>query len=175
MPRIEKDSDTPGAAEEYVLMELGGNDCDYDWAEVADAPEQMHECKTPPAVFMETYRRAIRLLRESGRKVILATLPPINSELYLRYLCRDGLNRDNIVRWLGDVEHIYRWQEAYSYMVGQLAREERVPLIDLRGAFLMDGRRPEALLCADGIHPSALGQSLIFDTLSDFARSVFGV
>ncbi len=175
MPRIEKDSETPGAAEEYALLELGGNDCDYDWAEVADAPEQMHECKTPPTVFMETYRRAIRLLRESGRKVILATLPPINSELYLRYLCRDGLNRDNIVRWLGDVEHIYRWQEAYSYMVDQLAREERVPLIELRGAFLMDGRRPETLLCADGIHPSMQGQDLIFRTLSDFAHKLFGI
>ena len=43
-------------------------------------------------------------------------------------------------------------------MVDRLAREEQAPLIDLRGAFLRDGRRPEALLCADGIHPSELGQ-----------------
>ncbi len=121
---------------------------------------------------MEAYRRAIRLLRESGRKVVLTTLPPINSELYLRFLCRDGLSRENIVRWLGDVEHIYRWQESYSGMVEQLAREERVPLIDLRGAFLRDNRRPEALLCADGIHPSMQGQGLIFDTLSSFLRTV---
>ena len=114
-------------------------------------------------------------LRESGRKVFLSSLPPINSELYLRFLCRDGLSRENIVHWLGDVEHIYRWQESYSRMVERLAREERVPLIDLRGAFLRDDRRPEALLCADGIHPSMLGQGLIFETLSDFLRGLFGV
>ena len=175
MPRIEKDSETPCAGEEYAVLELGGNDCDYDWAEVADAPEAAHDCKTPPEKFMAAYRRAIRLLRDSGRKVILATLPPVNSERYLRFLCRDGLSRDNIVRWLGDVEHIYRWQESYSRMVEQLAREEKVPLIDLRGAFLRDFRRPEALLCADGIHPSMQGQGLIFDTLSGFARRLFGV
>ena len=175
MPRIEKDSETPCGEEAYALLELGGNDCDYDWAAVSDAPEAAHECRTPPETFLSAYRRAIRLLRESGRKVILATLPPVNSELYLRFLCRDGLSRDNIVRWLGDVEHIYRWQESYSAMVERLAREERVPLIDLRSAFLRDLRSPEALLCADGIHPSMQGQSLIFDTLSDFIRNLFGI
>lgn len=175
MPRIEKDSAAPCREDEYALLELGGNDCDYDWAAIAAAPEEAHECKTPPEKFMACYRRAIRLLRESGRKVALATLPPINSELYLRFLCRDGLSRDNIVRWLGDVEHIYRWQESYSGMVDRLAREENVPLIDLRGAFLRDFRRPEALLCADGIHPSMQGQDLIFRTLSDFLRTLFRV
>ena len=168
MPRIEKDSETPCDAEEYALMELGGNDCDYDWAAVSDAPEASHDCKTPPELFLECYRRAIRLLKESGRRVVLATLPPVSSERYLRFICRDGLSRENIVRWLGDVEHIYRWQESYSGMVDRLAREERVPVIDLRGAFLRDQRRPEALLCTDGIHPSMEGQSLIFETISDF-------
>ncbi len=175
MPRIEKDSETPCAGEEYVLLELGGNDCDYDWAAVADAPDAAHDCKTPPERFLTAYRRAICLLRESGRKVFLSSLPPINSELYLRFLCRDGLSRENIVHWLGDVEHIYRWQESYSRMVERLAREERVPLIDLRGAFLRDLRRPEALLCADGIHPSVQGQTLIFDTLSEYIHRLFGI
>lgn len=175
MPRIEQDSAAPCGEGDCALLELGGNDCDYDWSAVADAPEEAHQCKTPPARFMEGYRRAVRLLRGSGRRVVLATLPPINSELYLRYLCRDGLSRENIVRWLGDVEHIYRWQEAYSAMVAELAREERVPLLDLRGAFLRDGRAPSALLCADGIHPSVQGQNLIFDAISDFLRALFRV
>ena len=170
MPRIEKDSETPGEGEAYALLELGGNDCDYDWAAISDAPEAEHACKTPPAAFLEAYRRAIRLLRAGGRRVVLASLPPVHSERYLRFLCRGGLSRENIVRWLGDVEHIYRWQESYSGMVERLAREERVPLVDLRGAFLRDGRRPEALLCADGLHPSEQGQGLIFDALSDFLR-----
>ncbi len=172
MPRIERDSAAPCEAEDCALLELGGNDCDYDWCAVAAEPEAEHLCKTPPRTFLEGYRRAIRLLRGSGRRVALSTLPPVDSERYLRYLCRDGLSRENIVRWLGDVERISRWQETYSAMVARLAREEGVPLIDLRSAFLRDGRAPQALLCADGIHPSLAGQGLIFDAISDFLRGL---
>ena len=114
---------------------------------------------------MECYHRAIRLLRNSGRIPVLSSLPPINAELYLSFLCRNGLSRENIVRWLGDVQRIYRWQENYSQMVEQVAREEHTPLIDLRRPFLQDKRSPETLLCADGIHPSREGQGLIYNTL----------
>ncbi len=165
MARILRDVETPCAEPEVALLEFGGNDCDYDWAEVAAAPEAEHSCKTPPGLFLDCYRRAIRLLRAAGRTPVLATLPPINSELYLRFLCRGGLSRENIIRWLGDVERIYRWQENYSQMAEQLAREEGAPLVDLRRPFLQDARRPSALLCADGIHPSRLGQGLIYGAL----------
>ena len=39
------------------------------------------------------------------------------------------------MRWLGDVGNIYVWQERYSRAVERLAREENVPLVDVRGAF----------------------------------------
>lgn len=165
LARIQKDSGTPCAEDEYALLEFGGNDCDYDWASIAAAPETEHVCRTPPELFTDCYRRAIRLLRGAGRRPVLATLPPINAELYLRFLCRNGLSRDNIVRWLGDVERIYRWQENYSHLVEQLSREEAAPIVDLRRPFLMDTRAPSALLCADGIHPSRAGQGLIYQAL----------
>ena len=162
MARIEKDCETPCEAGEIALLEFGGNDCDYDWAAIAAAPDAEHLCKTPPELFFDCYRRAIRLLRAAGRTPVLTTLPPINAELYLRFLCRGGLSRENIVRWLGDVERIYRWQECYSDIAEQLSREESTPLIDLRRPFLRDSRSPAALLCADGIHPSRSGQGLIY-------------
>ena len=162
MARIEKDAQAPCTGSEIALLEFGGNDCDFDWAAVAAAPEAPHESKTPPAAFVKHYRSAIRLLRQSGRTPVLATLPPINSELYLRFLCRDGLSRERILRWLGDVERIYRWQESYSQTVERLAREEGTPLLDLRRPFLQDSRAPSALLCADGIHPSRAGQDLLY-------------
>ena len=165
MPRIRMDSAARCAEPEYALLEFGGNDCDFDWAAVASAPDAPHECKTPPPLFESLYREAIALLRAGGRTVVLATLPPINSELYLRFLCRGGLSRERIVHWLGDVERIYRWQESYSETVARISREEHTGLVDLRGPFLRDARPASALLCPDGIHPSRLGQGLMYEAL----------
>lgn len=166
MARIRKDCESEGAGE-YALLEFGGNDCDYDWAAVAAEPEAEHRCKTPPERFLSCCREAVDLLRRSGRIPVLATLPPIHSKLYLDFLCRGGLCRENIVRWLGDVERIYRWQEGYSELAAKAAREENVPLIDLRRPFLLDARNPAELLCADGIHPSRAGQELLYGVFSD--------
>ena len=172
MARIRRDSESEPGEKEYALLEFGGNDCDFDWAAVAAAPEEAHSCKTPPERFLDCYREAIRLLRGSGRKPVLSTLPPINARLYLDFLCRKGLSRENILRWLGDVERIYRWQEGYSQLVTQIAREENVPLVDLRRPFLLDARAPSQLLCADGIHPSRLGQDLIYGAFAQKAQAL---
>ena len=167
MSLIRRDCETPGGPGDCALIELGGNDCDYDWTEIASDPKRDHDCKTPPKRFLDIYRQAIRLIRKSGRTPVLANLPPVDSERYLRFICRDGLSRENILAWLGDVDAIFRWQKKYSDMVTELAGEEQTRLIDLRGAFYRDGRTADELLCADGIHPSRSGQSVIFHTLCD--------
>lgn len=165
LAQIRKDAGRSCEGEEYAVLELGGNDCDYHWEEIAAEPASEHDCKTPPEEFVARYREAIGLIRESGRTPVLMTLPPIHSERYLRFICRDGLSRENILAWLGDVDRIYRWQATYSDLVEQIALRDQVKLIDLRGAFLRDGRTPEELLCADGIHPSRSGQGIIYKTL----------
>lgn len=167
LSQIRKDAEKTYEAGEIALLEFGGNDCDYCWEAIAASPESDHVCKTPPAEFRKEYREAIRLIRVSGRAPVLLTLPPIHSERYLRFICRDGISRERILAWLGDVDRIYRWQEKYSDMVSEIACQEETALIDLRKAFLLDGRGPEELLCADGIHPSRSGQGLIFRTLCD--------
>ena len=165
MDMIRRDSAQKADGEEVAVLEFGGNDCDYNWEEIAADPGRDYDCKTPPKQFMESYREAVRLLRASGRTPVLLTLPPIHSERYLRFICRNGLSRENILSWLGDVDAIYRWQAKYSEMVRRIAAEEHAGIIDLREAFLHDGRPAEELLCADGIHPSRTGQSVIFETL----------
>ena len=165
MDRIRRDSACRAEEKEYAVLEYGGNDCDYDWADVAARPDEDHLCRTPPADFEADYREAVRLIRAGGRIPVAVTLPPILSERYLRYICRDGLSRSRILRWQGDVDAISRWQESYSEMIRRLAEEERTFLLDLRSAFLRSGRRPEDLMCEDGIHPSRLGQALIAETV----------
>ena len=163
---IRRDCEREFDAGELALLEFGGNDCDYDWAAIAADPAGRFACKTPPEQFCAQYREAVALIRRSGRRPAILTLPPIHSLRYLGFICRGGLSRENILRWLGDVDAIYRWQAMYSRMAEQIAREEGAELIDLRGAFLRDGRSPDELLCLDGIHPSRAGQGLLYDTLS---------
>ena len=154
----------------FAVLELGGNDCDHDWASVSADPCGEHTSKTPPELFASLYREAISLLRAGGMTPVVLTLPPIHSELYLAHICRNGLSRESILRWMGDTERISRWQESFSDMAAGAARSEGAVLIDLRGAFPKDPDLVRPLLSEDGIHPSRLGQWLIFRTLLDDAE-----
>ncbi len=165
LPVIRRDSAAGAPEEEIAVLEMGGNDCDFDWAAISEKPDEHYDCRTPPREFLARYREAVELIRQSGRTPVLMTLPPVHSERYLRYICRDGLSRQNILQWLGSVEMISQWQTRYSRMVEQVSREMSVKLIDIRRAFPREPRALEPYLCEDGIHPSRLGQKLIFDTL----------
>ena len=39
----------------YTLIEFGGNDSDFLWAEIAREPEAEHQCKTPPERFIAVF------------------------------------------------------------------------------------------------------------------------
>jgi lysophospholipase L1-like esterase len=150
-----------------IVLEYGGNDCDFNWEEVAAAPEGEHEPHTPIDKFVALYERAVTLLREKGITPILTTLPPLCSERYLKWICRAGLSKDNILRWLGDVNAIYRYQERYSRAVEALAARLKTPLVDIRSRFLSE-RKMEDYFCADGIHPNEKGQGLIREAFRSF-------
>lgn len=164
--QLEK-GETPAA----VLLEYGGNDADFRWAEVAARPYDEHEPNTPLPIFIETLRRMIATLRNRGIKPVLSTLPPISSERYLDWITRDGLSKENILTWLGDANAIYRYQEKYSLAIERLAAETGCPLVDFRSAFL-EKRALLPYLCADGVHPNDAGQKLIHDVLKKAADAI---
>ena len=86
------------------------------------------------------------------------------------FFTRNGLSGDSILRWLGDVQHIYRWHERYNAAVMRVAQECGCPLADVRDAFLAE-RDYGDLLCADGIHPNAKGHALMESVLEGFGYS----
>ena len=124
----------------------------------------------PLPEFVELYREMIRRVRSHGIRPILTNLPPLDSERFFNWWCGD-LDKEVVMRWLGDVGNIYVWQERYSRAVERLAREENVPLVDVRGAFLDYGHL-EQTLCADGTHPNTVGQGLITKAFQDFGRGL---
>lgn len=150
-----------------VLMDFGGNDCDFKWAEIAESPNREHLPNTPIDLFTETYCKIIRALKKREILPILTTLPPIDPQRYFNWFCSGGLNQGNILQWLGDITTIYRYQERYSRQIEKIAKKENCPLIDLRGAFL-ENRKIGGYLCQDGIHPNTEGQRIIGREISGF-------
>lgn len=150
---------------DYTVLEFGGNDCDFDWAEVAAAPDAEHSPNTPVGRFEQLYTSMISQIRACGSKPVLLTLPPVDAKRYFAHISR-GLNADAILRWLGDVEYIYRWHEMYNIAVCRLSKNLNVPLIDISSAFLKTTNY-QKLICDDGIHPNEQGHLLIGRTVGD--------
>ena len=151
-----------------IVMEFGGNDCDFNWKDVAENPDKDHVPHTPLDIFIKTYSEMIDLLKKKGIQPILTTLPPIDPQRFFDWFC-NGLNKENVLKWLGSINTIYRHQETYSRAVEKIAKDSNCLLVDLRGAFL-GKRRVENLLCEDGIHPNTEGQKVITQAFSEFAN-----
>ena len=104
-----------------VLFCFGGNDCDYDWKAISEDPDGEHLPHTPSEKFIDQYCTAIRKAQSAGARVAMTSLPPLEQERYFSFITR-GLSAENILHWLGDTDHLYRWQEYYNAMVAQLSR-----------------------------------------------------
>jgi acyl-CoA thioesterase I len=156
-----------GMACDMIVMDYGGNDCDFNWKAISEKPDDDYIPNTPLGIFAETYHQIIRELKQRGIIPILTTLPPLEPQRFFDWFCK-GLNKINVLNWLGSVNAIYRYQENYSRTIEKIAFETGVPIIDLRGAFL-EHRRIDNLLCLDGTHPSTEGQKVIATTFLDFA------
>ena len=159
-----------GPSCDTILLEYGGNDCDFHWDQVAENPSGEHFPHTPLARFESIYRSMIEKMRANGIEPIVMSLPPIDAEKYFAWFTRSGINKQNILRWLGDIQLIYRHQELYSLSATKLALELHCRFVDVRSAFL--GRHDyKLLLCEDGIHPNESGYQLISDVFSSYVKT----
>ena len=90
-----------GMQADYALIAYGGNDSDFDWDAVQAHPQESHLPRTTLADFKEILLRMIRELRERGVQPVLMTLPPIDAQRYLDFLCREGRSRERIMTGWG--------------------------------------------------------------------------
>lgn len=151
-----------------MLMDFGGNDCDYQWSQIAQDPTGNFEPTTPLALFRKEYTALIRLLKEKNIVPIITTLPPLEPQRFFQWWCKN-LNKENILKWLGSVDHIYNHQASYSTCIEEIAQAESIPLIDIRSAFLTTGNAG-SFMCEDGTHPNSQGQGIITQVFSDFIK-----
>lgn len=154
---------------DYVIFEYGGNDCDYNWAEIAQNPDDEHHPNVPIELFSERYRELIDKVKMLGARPVLLTLPVLDPERYFRFFSK-GLNGDNILRWLhGSVLNIDRWHERYNMEVMRLGVLTHTPVIDITSVFL-EKRNYSDYLCEDGIHPNEAGHRLIEEAIMSYLR-----
>src|SRR5665648_31792 len=138
-------SDNPN----IVLMEYGGNDCDFNWNEVSNNPNADHKPKTDFDTFGNKLKETLN---------------------YLKWISKnDPLAETNILKYIGSVTKIYWWQEKYSSAVLKIAEETNTKWIDIRGAFL---QYPDftKFICLDGIHPNEVGHKIIANKIIDFIK-----
>ena len=142
-----------------VAIQYGGNDCTPDWKAAAEHPEEYHPARVPLAAFEDVLTRFVQAVRQLGKQAILVTPPPLVAERFVPWISK-GLDAKAILRYLGDIHRVYRWQEQYALAVHKVGRLTQSLLFDLR-AFFLEERDLGSLYCVDGMHPNKKGHSLI--------------
>jgi lysophospholipase L1-like esterase len=154
-----------------VVLEFGGNDCDFQWDEVAEKPFDKHVPNTNLSTFKEHLLEALEQLKLWNIFPVFLSLPPLVSTRYLKWVGNsDSRKMNRILSWLGDVEQISRWQSMYNDAIITIAREANIRWIDIRKAFL-DQKNFEDYMCVDGIHPNSKGHQLITDHILGYIKA----
>ena len=148
-----------------VLLSYGGNDCNYDWQAISDNPEGTHYPKSTADDFIGTYVKCIEFCRSRGAVVYVTNLAPLDPNKFLGTISA-GRSKENILKWLGEVTALSRWQEYYSLLATQAAIEAGARLIDIRTGFLTS-HEFDSLVSSDGIHPTQKGHIIIENAIED--------
>ncbi len=155
---------------DMVLVEFGGNDCDYKWDEIAKNPDMEYKPNTDIITFRETLLTMIDTLKTNHILPVLMTLPPLDPLKYFKWIAKeDSFAEKNILHWLGTKDRLFTWHNSYSKMITEVANETSTVLIDVRSEFLKYSDYSR-FLCKDGIHPNIEGQSLIATVILKFMK-----
>ena len=154
-----------------AVIELGGNDADFDWKSVAAAPNDDHTSKTSPEEFSALYKDALDKLLNAGVEVVPCTIPPVMSERYFSNVISKLADGEKVLEFFkGDVDTIYRHQEMFNNEILKNSYAKGLNIIDLRQRFLTSLRFGN-LMCRDGIHPNEKGQDEIFFAARNFVTA----
>ena len=150
---------------DIAVFEYGGNDCDFDWKAVAAEPLKHHQPKVTLSRFVEQYQALIDKVKNFNIQPVMLSMPMIDPDRFFEFIST-GLNKDNILRWLGGkTMFIYQWHEMYNLELFKMARQLQVPIVDITTPFL-ESTHYSDYLCVDGIHPNERGHALIADALA---------
>ena len=157
---------------QYVLLEYGGNDSDYNWKAIAEAPSDKHLARTPIEVFESVYERVVNKVKELGAIPLVLSLPPMDAQRYFEFFSAGWSQekKDNVLCWLGgSTNTIMSGHELYNLATMRVAQRTGVQWIDVTSGLLKD-HNFRAYLCDDGIHPNERGQRMIAEAVLQSLR-----
>lgn len=151
-----------------VVIELGGNDADYDWKKVSEFPDQKHFSKTRVDEFKELLKESICYLQKNGARVVICSIFPMDSERYFESVIKTQGNAENIMKFLkNDVMNLSRHQEVFNNALQSVVKETGCAFLDYRSRILLKNDFL-SYICADGIHPNEKGHEYIAKVASEF-------
>jgi lysophospholipase L1-like esterase len=160
------------AGARFVLLECGGNDSDYDWKAIAEAPSDRHLARTPIEVFESVYERVVNKVKELGAIPLVLSLPPMDAQRYFEFFSNGWSQerKDNVLRWLGgSTNTIMSGHELYNLATMRVAQRAGAQWIDVTSGLLRDNHFRD-YLCDDGIHPNEMGQRKMAEAIMSALR-----
>lgn len=149
---------------DYVLIEIGGNDCNFNWGEVAQHPDDEHQPVVPLDRYVQNVKQLVLQIQKRGPVPIVLSLPPLDPARYYRHVFSQ--HGKSVAHWIALCGGIEYWHGNYNQSLNQMLSLIGAKTVDIRKAFtqLTDW---SSLLSEDGIHPSADGYQLISRVLTE--------
>lgn len=139
---------------DIVIIEVGGNDCDFPWADVAKRERDEYEATVPLDRYKENLIAMVNKIKDQGMTPILSTLPPLDPVRYYNRIIDNFSN--HVSDWICRVGGIEHWHSQYNRALKQVAQELGVMVIDVRSAIKRAGDLKD-LISDDGIHLTEKG------------------
>lgn len=147
---------------DYVLIEIGGNDCNFRWDEVALRPDDEHEPIVPLERYLQNLRTLVERVQKNNSVPVLMNLLPLDPVRYYQQVA--ATYGKAVAHWIAHCGGIEHWHGMYNRSLCQLIGRLDVLTIDLRTAF-KKAADLAVLLSDDGIHPTEAGYKVMSEAI----------
>ncbi|WP_044022283.1 SGNH/GDSL hydrolase family protein [Bacillus sp. SG-1] len=154
--RLEKDviKERPN----YVIIEIGGNDCNFNWHEVAEKPWEKHQAIVPMNQYLDNLKAIITNIKQHDIIPVVATLPPLDPVRYYKNISEKY--SPAISHWISEVGGIDYWHGLYNRNLNKLTEEYNILKVDVRSALKKAGNLMD-FISDDGIHLTEEGYKIL--------------
>ncbi|MCO7126810.1 SGNH/GDSL hydrolase family protein [Sporolactobacillus shoreicorticis] len=150
---------------DLVLINVGGNDCNFSWDQVAKLPDSEHVPIVPIDRYLSNIKLMIDRISAAGALPVILSLLPLDPARYYQSLMTHYSH--SIGHWIGMCGGIEHWHGMYNRALKEFCKKSGTTLIDVRSAFKRKGDLSE-LINEDGLHPTAQGYKAFAEIVAGY-------